>query len=288
MFLKSKNQNYMEKKTSKGYSLHIGLNSVNPIHYAGWSGDLNACEADADDMAAISKNTRAFASTKKLLTRNATRKNVVNAFTDYSRKAKSGDFIFLTYSGHGGQLPDKNHEEDDGQDETWCLYDSELIDDELYSLFGKFKAGVRIFVLSDSCHSGSVTRGALSRSAPALEFSRRRCMPPDVALKTYRANKTFYDKLLLKPAEKEKQLASVKASVLLISGCQDNQESSDGDFNGLFTSKLLSVWNEGKFKGNYQDFHKRILQQMPRFQSPNYFKVGRNFNGFEKERPFTV
>ena len=30
-----------------GLSLHVGLNAVDPAHYAGWSGPLNACEADA-------------------------------------------------------------------------------------------------------------------------------------------------------------------------------------------------------------------------------------------------
>jgi hypothetical protein len=46
-----------QKKTSKsqgrGMSLHIGLNAVSPDHYSGWSGDLIACEFDANDMAAI-------------------------------------------------------------------------------------------------------------------------------------------------------------------------------------------------------------------------------------------
>ena len=113
-------------------------------------------------------------------------------------------------------------------------------------------------------------------------------MPPEIALKTYRANKDFYDKLLRKPADKEKTKASIPASVLLISGCQDNQESSDGDFNGLFTAKLLRVWNEGKFKGDYKLFHKKILRLMPPDQSPNYYRVGRALPAFEKQQPFTV
>jgi metacaspase-1 len=46
----------------------------------------------------------------------------------------------------------------DKKDETWCLYDGELIDDELYNELGGFAAGVRVLVLSDGCHSGSVVR----------------------------------------------------------------------------------------------------------------------------------
>jgi metacaspase-1 len=275
-------------KKSKGYSLHIGLNAVNPTHYGGWSGPLNACEADANDMATLAKNMKSFTSIKKLLTKKATRKNTIRVLTDYAKLARKGDFIFLTYSGHGGQLPDKNNDENDSQDETWCLYDGELVDDELYGLFGKLKLGVRVFVLSDSCHSGSVTRELYYRPTRAEESVKKRFMPPDIALKTYRDNKEFYDKLLKKPADKEKIKANIPASILLISGCKDNQESSDGDFNGLFTAKLLLTWNEGKFSGGYKLFHKKILQLMPPDQSPNYYRVGKAFPAFEKQRPFTV
>ena len=38
---------------AKGLSLHIGLNGVSGAAYAGWTGPLEACEFDANDMAAI-------------------------------------------------------------------------------------------------------------------------------------------------------------------------------------------------------------------------------------------
>lgn len=50
----------------------------------------------------------------------------------------------LSYSGHGGQLPDLNGDESDGRDETWCFFDGELVDDELYNSFSQF-AAVRAF-----------------------------------------------------------------------------------------------------------------------------------------------
>ena len=112
-------------------------------------------------------------------------------------------------------------------------------------------------------------------------------MPPGAALRTYRKNKAFYDKIL-KNGKLKNADAKVKASVLLISGCQDNQLSADGDFNGLFTSNLLRVWNNGKFKGNYRAFHKTILARMPPDQTPNYFRVGTTNPGFEAQKPFTL
>jgi metacaspase-1 len=40
---------------AKGLSIHIGLNHVDPAHYEGWDGELNACIADAQDMQALAK-----------------------------------------------------------------------------------------------------------------------------------------------------------------------------------------------------------------------------------------
>jgi len=39
-----------------GISLHIGLNYVDPNHYSGWDGKLNAAEYDAKDMFFITKS----------------------------------------------------------------------------------------------------------------------------------------------------------------------------------------------------------------------------------------
>ena len=49
-------------------------------------------------------------------------------------------------------------EETDQLDETWVLYDRQLLDDELYDLWCRFAPGVRILMISDSCHSGTVSR----------------------------------------------------------------------------------------------------------------------------------
>jgi hypothetical protein len=276
---------------AKGLALTIGLNSVDPKHYGGWSGDLNACEADAEDMAAIAKS-RKF-TVKSLMTKAATRAQVTSEITKAAKSLKSGDIFMLSYSGHGGQVPDLNNDEPDGQDETWCLYDGELIDDELYVMFGKFAKGVRILVFSDSCHSGTVVKQAYYQGTMGLRGSvttrdvKYRFMPPDVALRTYRMNKEFYDKLLLPKRGRKGELA-VKAGVLLISGCQDNQYSQDGDFNGLFTGQLLKVWKNGVYRGKYKAFHKAIVRRMPPDQTPNYFWAGTYDPAFEAQKPFTI
>jgi hypothetical protein len=133
---------------ARGLSLHLGLNAVDPVHYSGWSGELSACEFDAKDMLALAKSRKMQSSV--LLTKKATRKAALAAMRAAAKKLRSGDLFFLTYSGHGGQVDDVTGEEADKLDETWCLYDGELIDDELYLELSRFAAGVRVLVLSDS------------------------------------------------------------------------------------------------------------------------------------------
>ena len=275
-----------------GLALTVGLNSVDPRHDGGWTGDLKASEADAEDIASISKSQGFKVTT--LLTKDATRDRVIERIRGASKALKSGDIFMLSYSGHGGQLPDRNEEEADVMDETWCLYDGELVDDEMYSLYGEFAQGVRVLVFSDSCHSGTVTKVAYYQSRMDMRTSnldvhesKYRFMPSDVAQRTYRLNKEFYDKIL-KRTDLEEAEDRVKASILLISGCQDNQLSLDGNFNGLFTSQVLAVWKDGTFKGAYKRFHKNIIRRMPPDQTPNYYIVGRKDTRFERQRPFTV
>jgi hypothetical protein len=277
---------------AQGAAINIGLNAVDPQHYSGWPGELAACEADANDMAEIARS-KGFAP-EKLYTKAATRKNVIGKITQAAKTLKSGDIFLLTYSGHGGQLPDLNGDEADGYDETWCLFDGELVDDELYALFGKFRPGVRILMFSDSCHSGTVARAAFyaARGRPGAAPGtppeiRYRSMPLAVGQRTYWANRDFYDPILRNPQLMEAK-GAVKASVLLISGCQDNQESADGAFNGLFTGTLLHVWNGGKFKADYRAFHRAIVERMPPDQTPSYYVAGETDRRFEMQTPFTI
>ena len=142
---------------AQGISVHIGLNRVDPDHYEGWDGQLAACEADAKDMVALAKK-QGFKSARCCSPRPPPPTPCRARSSSAAKTLKSGDLFFLTYSGHGGQVDDTNSDEKDRMDETWVCYDRQLVDDELYELWGKFKSGVRIVVLSDSCHSGTVLR----------------------------------------------------------------------------------------------------------------------------------
>ncbi len=289
---------------ARALSLHIGLNAVSAAAYAGWTGPLAACEFDANDMAAVAKAAGMKATV--LLTQKATRANALEGLRSAAKALRNGDLFFVSYSGHGGQVPDVSGEEADKQDETWCLYDGQLIDDELYFELSRFKAGVRILVLSDSCHSGTVVRAG--PPAPGTPTQRPKMMPPAVGLRVYGEHKAFYDGLQrdvakaagAAPVDPDSALARVTVSsrlsaivekfepaVILISGCQDNQTSMDGDHNGAFTEQLLKTWNHGAFSGNYAALHARVRAGLPPTQSPNLFTLG-PAAAFLKQAPFKI
>jgi hypothetical protein len=358
----------------RGVSVHIGVNRVDPVHYSGWSGPLAGCENDATDIHGLAEAS-GFQS-KMLLTQDATAEAVLGEITSAAGSLSSGDYFLLTYAGHGAQVPDVGADvEEDQQDETWCLYNRMLLDDELSRAWQDFAPGVRIVVLSDSCHSGTVVRHAVMRSAfyaqlqvedptatrapdtvggflrsvpmprtatapvtrgadadamlrsavgrlpnllaalgdlgdldptpiisslldglvAATERPRSgpgavdggavltRDAPLGVALATLEQHRDQYVRL----QDETRTRGAIAATVLLISGCQDNQLSQESGGHGLFTTTLLRVWNNGAFNGDYRRFHGDILRQMPPVQSPNYLVVGPNA-AFESQKPFTL
>ena len=80
-----------------------------------------------------------------------TRNNILRELDSLVRTASSEDVLMFHYSGHGGQVPDLNGDEEDGYDETICpidfrtpriitvngqqrMVDSQIIDDEIYNI----------------------------------------------------------------------------------------------------------------------------------------------------------
>lgn len=289
-----------EAAVAKGYSLHIGLNSVNPDDYEGWDGALTACEFDARDMAELA---RAVGYEPKLmLTTDATRKAVIAAIRAAAKKMKSGDIFLMSYSGHGGQVPDYSGDEamdeaSDLVDETLCLYDGQVIDDELYALWSAFPADSRVLVISDCCHSGSNIKSRMidDMNATARTADERpRALPLAVAARVARRHGSMYRDISEKvakswsgPVTREMALP-ISASVRLISACQDNQVALDGLTNGLFTGRLLEAWGEGAFQGDYTGFHRAIADRMPPEQTPNHYRTGQNSPSYDAQRPFDI
>lgn len=280
----------------RGWSLHVGLNTLDPAHYGG-DAPLYGCHFDAEDMERIASE-RGFEKRTVLLDDQATRDAVRNTITEAAAELKAGDVFMFTYAGHGSQVPDFNADEDDRADETLCLYDGMLIDDELYELWSAFADDVRIVMISDSCHSGSVSRAARRTPSPADQAGapvvRTRSLPIALAAKAYRMNRDFYSRLGRQQRGPDERLLTrelnmpLNGPVLLVAGCQDNQESQDGVGNGRFTQELLQVWNEGRFKGDWKTLAERIISNMPPNQTPRLTLIGRSPETLASQSPFSI
>jgi len=232
---------------------------------------------------------------KVLMTKEGKRETVLKEIKKAAKKLKAGDIFWITYSGHGGQVNDMNGDEKDAIDETWCLYDAQLIDDELYMLWSEFAEGVRVLVLSDSCHSGTVLKKIENGTdTPDPDAPKRRFMPRRVATQTYRRNRDFYEKIgrSLEFADgdilNKELITPLVCSVQLISGCQDNQFSYDGFDNGRFTGALRRIWADGAFEGNYTELYNQIVRIMPPEQTPNHWCIGRDNPAFASQQPFEI
>jgi len=279
----------------KGYSLHIALNKVDPVHY-GSEKKLDCCVDDATVMHDIASNL-GYDEITFLKNDTATLKGVADTIDAYSNELVAGDLFFITYSGHGGSIPDLNKDELDPsspvldtRDETWCLYDQQIVDDELNNLYAQFAAGVRIFIVSDSCHSGSVHKGLRNETnivkvTTDIKQMKEKRLTNDEARIIYFEHKetTYKDSRLEK---KSVRLKDVPASVILLAGCQDDQSSYEGtNGHGILTEYIMKCWNDGAFNGSYEDFHQKIITTMPQEYLP-YQKPNLNFSGV-REPAFT-
>ncbi len=259
-------------------ALCIGIND-----YPGTNNDLSGCVNDAKDWS--DELTRRGFTVSRLIDKEATREAMIKAIGGLIEGAVKGDTVVITYSGHGTWVEDSSGDEPDSRDEALCPYDlatnGPLLDDDLHTLLMRRAGGVRIILISDSCHSGSVTRGREEDLDPGLP--KVRFMPPEAWM----------------PKEKlpSAQLATIVprgglsrlGGDLLLAGCQDTEYSWDTSFhgrpNGAFTYYALKTLREEKPK-TYDNWFTAICSYLPSTrlpQSPQIFgtRTGRRFKVFE-------
>lgn len=259
-------------------ALCIGIND-----YPGSDNDLSGCVNDAHDWAE-ELDRRGFAVTQ-LLDKAAKRAAMIQAIGDLVDGAAKGDSLIITYSGHGTWVPDASGDEPDGRDEALCPYDlgskGPLLDDDLHTLLSRRAAGVRIVLISDSCHSGSVTRGEAADLDPGMP--KVRFLPPQVWMK----KATSLPAALVSVASRGGFTRA--GGDLLLAGCQDTEYSWDTSFhgrpNGAFTYYALKTLRDAK-PTTYQKWFDAIRVYLPTSslpQSPQIFgtKTARRFKIFK-------
>jgi len=217
----------------------IGINN-----YPGVFNDLKGCVNDAQDWSALFQGM-GF-ETSLMLDSQATKKNVKAALQGLVNTILGGDIAVFTYSGHGTQVSDASDDESDPYDEAICLYDGNVIDDDLRVILEGIHPQATLVVISDSCFSGSVTRIAPEPATP-------RFVPPSISMAGKVARKSFL-------------LPETGMPEILISGCSDSEYSYDAEFNerpnGAMTAYALQVIKQNP-NITYREFHASLRGLLP-------------------------
>ena len=242
-------------------ALCVGINDY-PF---GDTNDLRGCVNDANDWSTLLQKHFDFPNVTQLLNADATKQNIIKELKNLLVGAQAGDVLVFTNASHGTYLADTDGDEPKF-DEALCPYDSDsnlLIDDELRELFLNIPDGVRLTVISDSCHSGSVTR---------------------VAVNEYRRNRQLSPALLNKPVLSPEEMRIARKSAekfpesgmneILLSGCKSNQTSADAyianDYHGAMSYYAIKAITDAGYKLTYAELHDALL---PLLEDENYDQI---------------
>lgn len=246
------------------HSLLVGLKSIDPAAHDGWDGRNGCwgCELDVDNIEII-LSPLGYATTI-LKTQSALAASILAGLSEAAEKCRAGDTFVFYFSGHGGQQPDTSSDERDGMDETLIAYDREIMDDELNDRWTKFESGVRIFMLSDSCNSGTNYKTMfrdIAESTPIRLFSSA-------------------------AEDASNGQSTMDAQMIHFGGCRDGSDASGYRDGGAFTRALCQTWDDGKFLGDYPAFHRAIKSSVSSGQVVEYSQYGPVEQAFVASRPF--
>ncbi|HXJ93693.1 MAG TPA: caspase family protein [Terriglobia bacterium] len=157
-------------------ALLVGINNYKyPDAVSPLAGSIN----DVEDMRQVLTTKFEFPPENVLVLKDAeaTHAAIINAIqTHLIAKAHPGDIVVFDYSGHGSQMKDVTGKMISGLDETIVPYDSRDPEGKVFDISGAELHGLLLqlaaktknltFIL-DSCHSGTLVRGARVRSIPA-------------------------------------------------------------------------------------------------------------------------
>ncbi len=158
-----------------GYSIHIGVSETDPSKIA--ATPLPHADLSARTFAevfstlpgwieAVLLTSQSMMTTTGIQSSLCSYDNFVNAVVDIASKANPADLVTITFSGHGRQTAAPDWSEPDREDETWVLYDREVIDDEIIDALKSFAPGVRVVVIGDCCNSDDVVRNLMELTGP--------------------------------------------------------------------------------------------------------------------------
>ena len=208
------------KNIKNNSALLIGIN------YTGTDNELYGCINDTSSINSLisSYNFQKICILTDNTEKKANRANILTEFKNLLSSSQSGDVLLLFYSGHGSYILDKNNNEKTGNDQLIVPCDlNEILDDELKSIIQtNLKKDVTLIALFDCCHSGSI-----------LDLKYQYMDSLDKNNFTENINET-----------------ETIGNVIMISGCNDLQTSSDSYINnknqGAMTWAFLEAFKSEK------------------------------------------
>jgi hypothetical protein len=239
----------------RAVSIHIGVNQPWDCHTYE---PLKHSEDTAWKMAELASQA-GYQSLLVLRGETATRQAVHSALSGASQLLKRGDTLFVSFSGHGGREVDVDGDERDGEDETWCLADGHLLDDQLAAYWRLFERGVRIVVVAESCYGGG-----MGRTGDGQRLHGNGVNGPAVVHRTIHPplRGTVRSAGPAEPAgcavsftvEQPRDACHIRASVLMLTASREDQRALDG----VFTKCLLEVWDNGAAGDDYCGLYTKV------------------------------
>lgn len=227
-----------------------GWTAINPNSNAGWNGECPGCDIDAKAMYAWSADIGASA--RLMLNAGATITKWKAAISAAAAPLHRGNLLIITLSGHGGQIPDDNGDEADGLDETSCLWDGQLRDDDFLALLKTLPRGLRILIISDQCHSQGnfmFSRFQLSQVNPG------------------------------KPMIDSTEGSGFDGEIIQLAGCREESYSFGGDTGGTWTTTFLKYRDCGM---TLTQWFEQAKKEMPDNQVPVWVEYGNVSDEFRK------
>ena len=231
-------------------------------------GECPGCKYDSERMDKLFRDTFGYKGSL-FQSEKATRDVVVRAIKD-AVKATTEDSLFIFYySGHGGQeyLGSPNTSEPSGadeEDEYLCLYDTYLLDDEVWNMISKCKG--RVFLIFDCCHSQTMFRSV------ATEVSIARGLGVPLENKMVKS-RGFNFKPRAIPLETD------SLRMLCWSGCLEKEYSYGSSRGGVMTNSMLARWSNGM---SYDNLWKYIETDVNKAQPTQHPKATQYGTGFKE------
>jgi hypothetical protein len=240
--------------------------------------DLRGCINDIKNMQATLTQRYGFKKSDivTLLDFAASKKAIQAAIRALVRGGRRGDVLLVHFSGHGSNVPDDDDHRDeaDDRDEILCPADLDwkdpLRDDWLRSTIDGLKARVNLTVITDCCHSGTITRAVQPPDAPVIA----RYLPSPWELaeaesgRRPRGRVQSGQRRSAPAARKARDIVPADLPEVLITGCRDTQTSADamiaGTYNGALTYHLVAAIKQAKPGVTYRQLHDATIARLKR------------------------